>query len=166
VSATNGQGETWGFFRSLYDFKFASLVATRWMKFIYAIWVVLLSLAAAIGVIASLVELSQSPVAGVVLLIAVLIYYVVWLIIIRVVAEVLIVFFRIGDDLRALRLGTAAAADSRSMTVPAATPLTVASTAPGAIPAAGWYAAPGDPARLRYWDGSAWTDHYHQRGTS
>jgi hypothetical protein len=32
----------------------------------------------------------------------------------------------------------------------------------GQSPIAGWYPDPlGDPARLRYWDGEGWTDHYH-----
>lgn len=30
---------------------------------------------------------------------------------------------------------------------------------------AGWYPAPGDAANLRYWDGSAWTDHSAPRVT-
>lgn len=29
----------------------------------------------------------------------------------------------------------------------------------GALPPAGWHPDPEDPAQLRYWDGSAWTDH-------
>jgi uncharacterized protein DUF2510 len=27
----------------------------------------------------------------------------------------------------------------------------------------GWYEAPDDPSRLRYWDGSRWTDEYRER---
>lgn len=30
-----------------------------------------------------------------------------------------------------------------------------------AVPAAGWYPDPSDPARLRWWDGTAWTEHIH-----
>ena len=29
----------------------------------------------------------------------------------------------------------------------------------------GWYEAPNDPSRLRYWDGSHWTDQYRERTT-
>ena len=29
----------------------------------------------------------------------------------------------------------------------------------------GWYEAPDDPSRLRYWDGSRWTDDYRERPT-
>jgi hypothetical protein len=28
-------------------------------------------------------------------------------------------------------------------------------------PAQGWYPDPNDPSKLRWWDGSAWTDHTH-----
>jgi hypothetical protein len=28
-------------------------------------------------------------------------------------------------------------------------------------PAQGWYADPNDPSQLRWWDGSAWTEHTH-----
>ncbi|MCW2921319.1 MAG: hypothetical protein JWL76_1193 [Thermoleophilia bacterium] len=30
-----------------------------------------------------------------------------------------------------------------------------------AAPAAGWFADPHDPSRLRWWDGATWTDHLH-----
>jgi hypothetical protein len=32
---------------------------------------------------------------------------------------------------------------------------------PPALPPADWYPDPDDPARLRYWDGYQWTDHWH-----
>lgn len=35
----------------------------------------------------------------------------------------------------------------------------------GANAAPGWYPDPYQPSRLRYWDGSQWTDHYHQGGS-
>jgi uncharacterized RDD family membrane protein YckC len=44
-------------------------------------------------------------------------------------------------------------------------PKTPAATAPAAAPAqhpAGWYADPRGEARLRWWDGSAWTEHVAQ----
>src|SRR3954453_22027758 len=31
-------------------------------------------------------------------------------------------------------------------------------------PAAGWFADPHDPTQLRYWDGTAWTEHRAPRG--
>jgi hypothetical protein len=31
------------------------------------------------------------------------------------------------------------------------------------LPPANWFAAPDDAGRLRYWDGSAWTEHYAPR---
>ena len=175
---TVGETNAKGFVRSLYDFKFESLVATRWMRFIYATWVVLLTISAAIGVIASLAELGTSPAAGLLLLIVVLVYYVVWLIIIRVVVEIVIAFFRIGEDVRAIRLRIPVPADEHPVTVPMAAPATTSpgiahvSSTPGDTavatqsPIAGWYGAPGDPTRYRYWDGSAWTDQYQPRASN
>lgn len=43
--------------------------------------------------------------------------------------------------------------------------LRAASTESGRVAPADWYADPHDPARLRYWSGSRWTDHTADRPT-
>lgn len=50
--------------------------------------------------------------------------------------------------------------------VPAATAATPAILAPPANPAAGWYADPAGHHELRYWSGSAWTEHISDQGTT
>jgi hypothetical protein len=37
-------------------------------------------------------------------------------------------------------------------------------SAPGTTTPAGWYPDPNDPGRGRYWNGNAWTDHFHTPG--
>ena len=46
---------------------------------------------------------------------------------------------------------------------PAATPEPAAAAAAPAVPA-GWYADPSGRFELRYWDGSAWTEHVARGG--
>jgi len=147
-----------GFLRSLYDFKFTSLIATKVLRSVYLILVVLYSLFAVLGFVA----IASRGGAGVVAaIIFVPIYYILSLIFLRIFMEVLIVFFGMGEDLHAMRAGASAP------TVPPARPSAIAST-PAAAPVAdavrqapqGWYADPGDPTQERFWDGSALTDRY------
>lgn len=44
-----------------------------------------------------------------------------------------------------------------------ASPTSVITNPP--TPPPGWHPAPDDPARLRYWDGAQWTDHYADPST-
>jgi len=59
-----------------------------------------------------------------------------------------------GEVMRgAAGFGAATAAPATTQPSPAAA---------GSDPPAGWFPAPGGPeGRLRYWDGAAWTEHYH-----
>ena len=42
---------------------------------------------------------------------------------------------------------------------PPAAPTAAAAPAPATTPPAGWYPAPDEPGRQRFWDGQAWTEH-------
>ncbi len=95
--------EAKGLLRSLFDFQFTSLITTKIIRFVYALIVVLLSLGA-LGVFIS--SLARGGFIGVFFaLIIVPLGYLVYLILIRIWMEILIVVFRLGDDVRAIRQG-------------------------------------------------------------
>lgn len=92
-----GPPEQRNFFASLFDFKFVSLIATRFAKVIYVIGVVFISLDA----LSNLVVFGRLGggwfVIGIVFAaISWLIQMIFW----RILLEFMIVFFRIGDDVR------------------------------------------------------------------
>lgn len=43
-------------------------------------------------------------------------------------------------------------------------PSAMATPPPPPLPPAGWFAAPDRPRCMRYWNGSMWTEHYHDPG--
>jgi hypothetical protein len=51
--------------------------------------------------------------------------------------------------------GSAPVHSSFQLTRSSATPALAAAS----LPPAGWYSDPGDPGRMRWWGGQAWTDH-------
>jgi Domain of unknown function (DUF4282)/Protein of unknown function (DUF2510) len=155
-----------GFFRSLYDFHFVSLIASRFIKFLYACSVILYSIAYAVALIAVLTqrvgvgvtEFGQStggrslaPLA--IVLVPLYFASLIWL---RIVMEFLIVIFHIAEDIHTIRLRGGSTlgqtADPVGQEIIEAADITMA--------AAGWYDAPDDPTRQRYWDGTSWTGHY------
>jgi len=146
--------------RALYDFKFSTLIATKVIRFLYALMVILYSIGFVIGFFSVLGQGS----AGVAAAIFLIPLYVVSIIFLRVAMEFLVVFFRMGDDICSISL-RGSAIDTTTAIVPATARLDgpATSTAPASRPA-GWLDAPDDPSRLRYWDGSAWTEHYAPKG--
>jgi hypothetical protein len=83
-----------GFFRSLYDFKFNSLITTKIIKVLYALVTVLYS----IGALAFFVILlSKGIIVGI---IVIPLLYIIYLAFARVSFEILIVLFRIAEDVR------------------------------------------------------------------
>jgi len=95
--------EAKGLLRSLFDFQFTSLITIKIIRFVYALIVILYSIGAIFFFIASL---ARGGVAGVITaLILVPLGYLVYLILIRIWMEFLIVVFRIGDDIHAIRQG-------------------------------------------------------------
>jgi len=95
--------EARGLLKSLFDFKFTSLITIKIIRFVYALIVVLYSLGALAFFV---VSLARGGAAGVfIAFIVVPLAYLVYLILIRIWMEILIVVFRIGDDVHAIRLG-------------------------------------------------------------
>jgi hypothetical protein len=140
-----------GLVRSLYDFKFTSLIAQRVIRFFYGLIVVLISL---VSVIAFIALLSRGGAGVGIAIVVVPIYYFISLIYARVGVEFLIVFFQIGEDVRAMRIGKTGAAPAQTVS-----PISAPQVSPP-----GWHADTTDPTRERFWDGSKWTDQYRPRG--
>jgi len=166
--------ESKGFFRSLYDFNFLSLIASRFLKFVYAISVVVYTVVYAGLVIVVLTQkvgggvddfgtVSQSHSLAPAALVLVPLYFItlIWL---RIFMEFLIVFFRMGEDVHAVRL----ASGSTRVEALELTKQEIAELATVAEPQktpAGWYDAPSDPTQLRYWDGKSWTEHHSAKSS-
>jgi hypothetical protein len=92
-----------GFLRSLYDFRFDHFVTPKVLRFIYALNVILLTLVAVIGLLASFAYASDEPAALPIALIGIPISYVLMLTFIRMYLELVAALFRIADDLRWMR---------------------------------------------------------------
>lgn len=93
--------DTKGFVASLFDFGFTSFVTTKVVKVLYVLIMVLLALGA-LGFVIS--AFAVKPILGIfVLLIAAPIVFFVYLAVWRIFLEILIIIFRIAEDLRAIR---------------------------------------------------------------
>jgi hypothetical protein len=92
-----------GFFASLYDMDFKNLIAERVIRILYWLIVMVISITA---VLALLRALFDEGLVGIVLtFILTPLIYLVELIFTRVALEVLIVVFRMADDVKAIRIG-------------------------------------------------------------
>jgi hypothetical protein len=93
--------DTKGFVASLFDFGFTSFVTTKVVKVLYVLIMVLLALST-LGFVIS--AFAVKPVLGIfVLLIVGPILFFVYLAVWRIFLEILIIIFRIAEDLRAIR---------------------------------------------------------------
>jgi hypothetical protein len=96
-------GEAKGLLKSLFDFQFTSLITIKIIRFVYVLMVALFTLGALAFFVAGL---ASGTVAGVLsALIFVPLGYLVYLILTRMWMEILIVVFRMGDDIHAIRVG-------------------------------------------------------------
>jgi hypothetical protein len=116
-----------GFFASLLDFGFSSLITTRIIKVVYIIITVVVSLAALGFLIAELSRGGADIVLGVVLA---PIGWLLYMIGARITLEIVIIVFRIGEDVR--RIADAPRAGSGSGATP-----------PGGFPPPGRFPGPG-----------------------
>jgi hypothetical protein len=90
-----------GFFRSLYDFSFSSLVTLRVIRVLYVLITIVYSLGALIAFVGLLAQHKGPDVA--IAIVGVPIAYFLYLTIARITFEVLMVVFNIGKDVRAIR---------------------------------------------------------------
>jgi hypothetical protein len=93
-----------GFFSSLFDTNFSSLIVTRVIKVAYVIAIVLISLEAVGALIAALATKKAGAVVAAIILIPIV--WLVTLIWIRILLELVIIIFRIGEDVRQISLSS------------------------------------------------------------
>ncbi len=87
------------FFETLFDFSFKEFVTTKIIKIIYAIGI----LFAAIGALALLIKgFQQNFFLGILALLLTPVAFVIYSILVRVSLEIIIVLFRIAEDVRKL----------------------------------------------------------------
>ena len=96
-------GSDKGFFGGLFDFSFTTFVATRVLKVLYGLVLLLLGLGLLVGLAGAVMALIDEPLAGIALLFAVPIGAVIYLILIRCVFELYIVIFRIAEMMAEIR---------------------------------------------------------------
>jgi len=123
-----------GFFRSLYDFGFTSLIGSKIIRFVYALSVVLYTIGAALAIIAGISQGSSSAIVSIIVVPIGYIWGLIWL---RILMEFLIVFFRMGDDIHSMRVRTPpdGRADGRAGTSGTPTLVTATPAATQIVPA-------------------------------
>jgi Domain of unknown function (DUF4282) len=92
-----------GFFGSLFDFSFTSLITTRIIRVLYALAVVLFSIGAVILMISGIASGRAGGFIFAILIVPLAYFF--YLVTTRIWMEFLIVVFRIGDDINAIRRG-------------------------------------------------------------
>jgi hypothetical protein len=100
-----------GFLGSLFDFDFNNFIAPKLVKAIYIVLVVVLSIGGVIGAIAAISLMAAGGAAvllGLLLLVLTPVLWLLGLMIYRVMLELMIVAFKISEDLRSIR-GTSGA---------------------------------------------------------
>ncbi len=91
------------FVRSLYDFGFTSLIATRVIKFVYAALVILYSVVSVFLLLAALATGKPADIVFGIIFVPVFYFlYVIWL---RILMELIVVFFKLGEDVHSIRYG-------------------------------------------------------------
>jgi len=92
-----------GFFAALFDFQFRSLITTRIIRIVFVLLLVLIAVFTLSGAASSFGLMSVSPLTGLLTLLGSLVGGAVAVVLTRVGLEVVIVLFRISDDLSAIR---------------------------------------------------------------
>ena len=92
-----------GFFGSLFDFSFDNFIATKLVKFLYVLTLILLSVAAIIYLIAGLVALGNGSGYGLLLIVLAPVVWLFGLVVARLYLELVIVMFKISEDIKDIR---------------------------------------------------------------
>jgi hypothetical protein len=83
-----------GFFASLFDISFSSLITTRIIKVVYVIFLVVLGLAGLVAIIAGITQGAGNAVAAIIIVPIALLLYTIFF---RIYLEIVIVLFRIME---------------------------------------------------------------------
>jgi hypothetical protein len=92
-----------GFFGSLFDFSFDNFIATKLVKFLYVLSLILFSVAAIGYLIAGLVALGNGSTVGLLFIVLAPLIWLVGLILTRLYLELVIVMFKISEDIKDIR---------------------------------------------------------------
>jgi Domain of unknown function (DUF4282)/Protein of unknown function (DUF2510) len=91
-----------GFFNSLFDINFSSLIISRIVKIVYVIAIVLIGLEALVVIIGSLASRNIGVfIAALIIAPIAALFSLIW---IRILLEIVIIIFRIGEDVRRISL--------------------------------------------------------------
>ncbi|WP_017604584.1 DUF4282 domain-containing protein [Nocardiopsis alkaliphila] len=91
------------FFGALFDFSFREFVTSRVIKVLYVLWLIGIGLGVVSGLVSAIASMSLNFFVGFLMLLAVLVGGAIAVLLSRVVLELLIVVFRISEDLGAIR---------------------------------------------------------------
>jgi hypothetical protein len=92
-----------GFFGSLFDFSFDNFVATKFVKFLYVLALILMSVGAIVYLVVGLAFLGRGSGLGLVFIILAPIFWLIGLILTRISLERIIVIFKISEDIKDIR---------------------------------------------------------------
>ncbi|MBV2364863.1 DUF4282 domain-containing protein [Streptomonospora nanhaiensis] len=101
--APGAQAEGAGFLGGLFDLRFRTLVATQVTRVLFVLALVLIGISTLSGVVGSFGLMAMAPFDGLLTLLGSLVGGAVAVLVTRVVLEMVIVVFRIGEDLAAVR---------------------------------------------------------------
>lgn len=88
-----------GFFAGLFDLSFSNFITTKIIKFIFGLWIIFSALALLGGLITGAMRLGDEPIQGIAIIIVSPLAALLYLIIGRMYLELVIVLFRIAENI-------------------------------------------------------------------
>ena len=92
-----------GFFGSLFDFSFDNFIATKLVKFLYVLTLIMLSIASLVYLVLGLVALGNGSGYGLLFIILAPVIWLFGLVVSRLYLELVIVMFKISEDIKDIR---------------------------------------------------------------